>query len=130
MTAQEKWDATMYYMNLVGENYTRIKKGETYRITHGKDRQEVQNIRRWCRVIEGVYRTLRFRTGKSAARAQRDWLIARRIEMMMLGSGMQAGKMKSGRHTLNQRYVDELTREAVLAVQKAAQAEGLLGKAV
>ena len=127
MTAQEKWDATMYYMNLVGENYTRIKKGEAYRITHGKDRREVQNIRRWCRVIEGVYRTLRIRTGKSAARAQRDWLIARRIESMMLGGdGAQTGQMMSGRYALNQRYVDELTRKAVLAVQKAAQAEGLL----
>ncbi len=127
MTAQERWVTTMYYMKLVCENYARIGKGEAYRITHGKDRREVQKIRRWCRAVEQAYRTLRLRKGKSAARAQRDWLVARLIEGMMLG-GEVAGKRFSGRHSLNQRYVDALMKEAVMAVQKAAQEEGLLGE--
>ena len=130
MTAQEKWVRTIYYMKLVCANYTRIRKGEAYRITGGKDRREIQEMRKWCRAIDRALRTLRLRKGKSAARARRDWLVAHLIESLMLGGedGERIRRDISGHYLLNRRYMDAMWKEAVAAVQKAAQEEGLLGE--
>lgn len=125
MTAQEKWVMTIRYMQHVRVNYKHLK--QDGRVKIGR-RQRNQRLSRWLEAIETVYERLRSRKGKSMARARKDWLIARTIEIMVF-SGDQNLNMRTdltGPRPLTRSYVDSLSEEAILAIEAQAEEMGLL----
>jgi len=123
MTAQEKWKTTIRCMELVRAHYIPLKEG---RASVGRIASSRQ-LRRWLHAVERAHQSLKSRRSKSSARARRDWLAARVIELMIFeGAGEERIRRSlSGARTLHQRYVGALTEEAVQAVCRAAQEEGL-----
>lgn len=125
MTAQEKWVMTIRYMRQVRANYTRLNRD---RKKMG-GRQRNQKLYQWLEAIEEVYRQLRSRKGKSSARARRDWLVARSIEIMVFNGEMNLNMRTdlAGPRPLTRSYVDALEEAAILAVEAQAEKMGLLG---
>ena len=126
MTAQEKWTATLRYMQLVRANYMQLKRDGRVKIGM---RQRNQKLMKWLEVIESVFRQLRSREGKSMARARKDWLIARTIEIMVFKSkeNLNMRTDLTGPRPLSRSYVDALAEEAVRAIAEQAEKAGLLG---
>lgn len=126
MTAQEKWTTTIRYMQLVRANYMLLKRDG--RVKTGA-RQRNQKLTKWLEVIESVFRQLRRREGKSLARARKDWLISRTIEIMVFRgeANLNMRTDLAGPRPLNRSYVDALAEEAIRAVEEQAEKMGLLG---
>lgn len=128
MTTQEKWMTTVRWMELVQANYHLLRAGGAPRPGDMRRRRRLRMLEKWLEAVEQAHAELRVRRGKSQARARRDWLIARAIELMVFD---QAGTTAlrthlSGPRPLNQRYVDGIAEAAVKAVEAAAEASGLL----
>ena len=126
VTTQEKWTATLRYMQLVRANYRNLK--QDGRVKIGR-RQRNEQLLKWKEVIESVYGRLRSREGKSMARARRDWLVARTIEIMVFRSREQMNMRTdlTGPRPLNRSYVDALAEEGIKAIVEQAEKAGLLG---
>ena len=126
MTAQEKWVMTIRYMQQVRANYVHLKRDG--RVKMGR-RQRNQRLSQWMEVIEAVYHQLREKKGKSSARARRDWLIARTIEIMVFKGAMNLNMRTdlTGPRPLTRSYVDSLAEAAILAIEEKAEEAGLLG---
>lgn len=126
MTAQEKWVLTIRYMQLVKANYEQLRQDRRVKIGR---QQRNQKLSKWLTVIESVYRRLRSREGKSMARARKDWLVARTIEIMVF-SGKANLNMRTdltGPRPLSRSYVDALAEEAIRTIAAQAEEAGLLG---
>ena len=126
MTALEKRLITERYMRLVRENYHILRTDGRARPL--KRRRGLRSLEKWLTVIEEVCASLRSRSGKSAARARHDWLIARTITIWVFGEGSEASLQTqlTGPRTLNRRYVDGMMEAAVRAIEEAADEAGLL----
>ena len=124
MTSQEKWVTTLRYMQQLRLNYSRLKRDG--RVKPG-GRQRNQRLTRWLEAVEEVYRRLRSREGKSMARARKDWLIARTIEIMVFNGEMNLNMRTdlAGPRPLTRSYVDALAEQAILAVEAQAEEMGL-----
>lgn len=126
MTAQEKWAATIRYMQLVRANYVALKRRSGPKMG---SRQRLGVQRKWFETIERVYARLRCREGKSAARAKHDQLVARTIEMMVFDQ-MRISDMRTQltvRRTHTKEYIDRLAEEAILEIEAQAERDGLIG---
>lgn len=129
MLEQQKWEMVERNMRLVRTHYLYLKEVEAGRSVSMQRRQQVRMLRRWLQAINRAYEALRCKEGKSAARAQRDWLVSRYIEMAVYDRGNEEDVRMhlTGRgRMLNQRYAEEIKEEAMKAVRKAAEEEGLI----
>lgn len=129
MTLQEKYGRTIQWMRLVSANYQVLKYGGAGRRAEGDRRRTIRQLEKWLRLIEDVVKNLKRSAGKSSAKARKDRLVARVIEMAVFE---QAGNEKlrlylTGPRPLNQRYVDKLMEEAIWEILGAAIRGGLLG---
>ena len=127
MTAQEKWVMTIRNMQQVRVNYRLLCRERKLKMGRGPRHPRLM---KWLEAVEAAYTALRSRKGKSAARARKDWLIARTIEMMVFEggkSGLKTG-LTGQRRVLSQQYVDRMAEEALRMIMKEAWEAGLLGR--
>ena len=127
MTAQEKWEMTIRNMQQVRMNYGLLCRERKLKMGC---RRRHPGMMKWLDAIEAAYKALRCRKGKSAARARKDWLIARTIEIMVFSCDKNLNMRTdlTGPRPLTRQYVDSLAEAAVLAIEEEAEKRGLLGE--
>ena len=127
MTTQEKWVLTNRNIQQVRVNYGLLMRERKMKM--GK-RHRHPKLMKWLEAIEEVHRALKSRGGKSAARARRDWLIARTIEIMVFSSNgnLNLRTDLTGPRPLTRQYVDSLAEAAVRLIEAEAEKRGLLGE--
>ena len=125
VTAQEKWIMTMRNIQQVRVNYRLLCRERKLRMGRG---HKHPRLMKWLEAIEAVHKQLKRRQGKSAARARKDWLIARTIEIMVFSCDKNLNMRTdlTGPRPLSRQYVDSLAEEAVLAIEAEAEKMGLL----
>ena len=125
MTAQEKWVTTIRNMQQVRVNYKLLCRERKLKMG---SRRRHPVMMKWLEAIEEAYRELRARRGKSAARARKDWLVARTIEIMVFSSEKNLNMRTdlTGPRPLTRQYVDSLAAEAVRAIEAKAEEKGLI----
>lgn len=128
MTAQEKWVMTLKCMQLVRVNHALLLRERKLRMGR---RQRHVRLMKWLEAIEAVQAELKKRSGKSAARARHDWLLARAIEIMVFRGELDLDMRTdlAGPRPLSKKYVDSLAEAAVRAIEAKAEEMGLLGQA-
>ena len=126
MTAQEKWVMTIRNMQQVRANYRLLCRERKLKMGRGPQHPRLM---KWLEAVEAAYAALRSRKGKSAARARKDWLIARTIEIMVFSSDRNLNMRTdlTGPRALTRQYVDSLAEAAVLAIEAEAEKRSLLG---
>ena len=126
VTAQEKWVMTIRNMQQVSVNYRLLCRERKLKMGRGPRHPRLM---KWLEAVEAAYAALRSRKGKSAARARKDWLIARTIEIMVFSSDRNLNMRTdlTGPRALTRQYVDSLAEAAVLAIEAEAEKRGLLG---
>lgn len=128
MTEQEKWDVTERYLRLVRANYTLLLKEERGRGGSALHRRQMNRLKRWLSAVETAREQLKRKEGKSSAKARRDWLVARTLEMTVIeqASDEELRMHLTGSRKLNRRFTDDMRREGIRAVKTVAEAFGLL----
>ena len=126
MTAHEKWMMTNRYIRLVREKYPLLSRAGGAKMGR---RARNETLCRWLEVINRVHDRLRGRKGKSMARAKRDWLVARTIEMLVFErlAAVEMQQSLTGPRPVTRQYLDALIEEAVMAIRDEAETAGLLG---
>lgn len=128
MTKQEKWTRTWQCMRLVQGHYRRLQEDADRPGLTVEQRRQYAVLKKWMQVMEEVKETLRKRTGKSAARARHDWLVAHTLDLTVFQNidGERLRTQLTGHRPVTVRYAQDLLDQAALAVQEAAEKKGLL----